>query len=204
MGTPSWLAFLSSISLFPFLFQVRASQEFRSSLWYTAVVTGQSATNGGWLLRFAHHDKCHCIEHYWRCYGECYSCVSINKHSASKRHSRINSKGTAFCETKITPCCALKVPSAGCRVPAVTSRGPCLPLKGKKHLWLQKPRGSSVSLPDGDSKKLAPTCKYTVCNSARSPKSADPLRAMKIPGKIWAPIWTLLSLSPSLAAMGAF
>lgn len=144
--------------------------------------------------RFAHHYKCHCIENYWHCHRGCYSCVSINKHSASKRHSRINSKSTAFCETKITPCCALKVPSASCRVPAVTSQGPCLPLKGKKHVWLQKPWGSSLSLQDGDSEKLGPTCKYIVSNSARSPKSADPLRAMKIPGKMWAPIWTLLSL----------
>lgn len=162
MGMPLWLAFLSSISPFPFLFQMRASQELPSSLWYSAIVTGRSAADGGQLLRFAHRYKWHCIENYWRCYRGCYSPVSINKHSASKRHSRINSKGTAFCETKITLCCALKVPSAGCHVPAVTSQGPCLPLKGKKHGWLKKPWGCSLSLKDSNSEKLGCTCKYTV------------------------------------------
>lgn len=190
MGMPLRLALLNSIPLFPFLFQVRASQEFPSSLSQIAIVTGQPATARGQLLRFAHHYKCHCTENYWCCYRGCYSCVSINKRSASKRHSRINSKGTALCETKITLCCALKVPSAGCRVPAVTSQGPCLPPKGKMPLWLQKLRGSS--LPLQDSEKLGPTFKYTVRNSARSPKSVDPLRARK--SKIQSATWTPLSL----------
>ena len=172
---------------------MRASQESPSSLWYTAAIAGCSATGGGRLPRFAHHYKCHCIENYWCCYGGCYSCA-INKHSASKRHSRINSKDAAFWETKITPCWALEVPSANCLVPAVTSQGPCLPVKGKKHVWIQKPRGSSLSLQVSDSEQLGPTWKYTVSSSAWSPKSANPLRAMKIPGKIWAPVWTLLAL----------
>lgn len=147
--------------LFPFLFQVRASQEFPGSLWYTAVVSGQSATNGWQLLHCAHHYKSCCIENYWCDYQGCYSCASINKYSTSKRHSRINSKGTALCETKIASCRALKVPSADCHVPAVTSQGPCLPLKCKKHMWLQKPWGYSLSLQDSDTEKLEPTYKYT-------------------------------------------
>lgn len=76
--------------------------------------------------------------------------MSINKHSARKRHSRINSKGSALCGTKITPCCSLTVPSPGCHVLAISSQSPCLLLEGKKHVWLQMPWGSSLSLQDGD------------------------------------------------------
>lgn len=128
--------------------------------------------------------------------------MSINKHSAGKRHSRINSKGGALCETKITPHCSLRVPSAGCGVLAVSSQGPCLLLRGKKHVWLQKPWGSSLSLQDCDTEKLGPTYEYTVGSSARYPTSANLLRAVKIPGKITSTCMDS-SLSPSLALTGS-
>lgn len=189
--------------LFPFLFQVRASQEFPGSLWYTAVVSGQSATNGWQLLHCAHHYKSRCIENYWCDYQGCYSCASINKYSTSKRHSRINSKGTALCETKIASCHALKVPSAGCHVPAVTSQGPCLPLKCKKHMWLQKPWGYSLSLQDSDTEKLEPTYKYTFeyqCSTSGSqnlPTFSELRRSQANSNRMG------FSLSASLAAMGS-
>lgn len=62
MRMPWWLAFLRSVSLLLFLFQVRASQELQSSL-FAAVVPGHFAT-GILLLHFAHHYKCHSIENY--------------------------------------------------------------------------------------------------------------------------------------------
>lgn len=123
--------------------------------------------------------------------------MSINKHSARKRHSRINSKGSALCETKITPCCSLTVPSTGCRVVAISSQGPCLLFKGKKLVWLQKPWGSSLFLPDSDTEKLGPTYMHSASSSAQYPTSANILRAVKIPGKI-ASTCMDSSLSPSL------
>lgn len=112
-------------------------------MWHIANITGQPATEGGQLLLFAHRDKYHCIENYWR-YGGCYSCVSINRHTASKRLSRINSIGSGFCETEITPWCALKVPlvSTCCHQPGSLS----FP-KRQKACMTSKAMGSHQHLP---------------------------------------------------------
>lgn len=146
----------------------------------------------------AHHYKCHCIEYYWCCYSGCYSCVSINKHSASKRHSRINSKGTAFREIKITPCCALKVPSTGCCLPAVPSQGPCFPLKTSK---------ASTCVFKSNGALLCPSKMVTLRNWDLLVSTLC-LQNLLVFSELWRSQakyqhpYGLFSLSPSLAATG--
>ena len=149
--------------LFPsFLFFSKASW----LLWHTANVAGQPATQGEQLLLSAHCYKCHCIKNYCH-YGGCYGCMSINRHSASKRRSRINSIGTGFWKTKITPCCALKVHTAA----VYLLSQPCLPLNSKKHAQLQS---HGAPFCPCEAEKVGPGGKYTVGN--------------RMPAPIWVPL----------------
>lgn len=89
-----------------------------------------------------------------------------------------------------------------CCVLAISSQGPCL-LKGKKHVWLQEPWGSSLSLQDGDIEKLDPlisTPRVAVLDIQHLPTFSELWRSqVKLP----APVWTLFSL-PLLQSQGLF